>query len=242
MSHVSETIGNCTLYLGDCMEILPELEKVDAVVTDPPYGISYISSWRKYKPTEMLINDDCAPVEAVPLMASLLNEGSALYMATRFDVSGLWRDELRKCGLTEKTPIYWDKTNHTSGDLSGDFGAQIEIFLFYHKGRHFLRGPRLSNLWRIPRPQAGEHPTPKPVALMERIIECSTDHGNVVLDLFMGSGTTLVGCAKTGRRGIGIEIERKYFDISCKRVEAIYKQPDLFIPSVKKAEIQEVLL
>lgn len=70
-----ETIGNATLYLGDCRDILPTLPKVDAVITDPPYGIAYVSAWRKRGPTEMLANDDAAPVDAVADMAALLNGG-----------------------------------------------------------------------------------------------------------------------------------------------------------------------
>lgn len=70
-----ETIGNATLYLGDCRDILPTLPKVDAVITDPPYGISYVSAWRKRGPTEMLANDDVAPTDAVADMAELLAEG-----------------------------------------------------------------------------------------------------------------------------------------------------------------------
>lgn len=68
-------IGNATLYLADCRDVLPMLPKVDAVITDPPYGISYVSSRRKRGPTEMLANDDSPPVDSVGEMAALLNEG-----------------------------------------------------------------------------------------------------------------------------------------------------------------------
>ena len=221
-------IGDATLYLGDCREILPTLGKVDAVVTDPPYGIEYVSAWRKRGPTEMLQADDDAPVETVLPMADRLNDGGALYLATRFDVAAQWNEAIRAAGLVLKTPIYWDKGNHTSGDLEGDYGAQVEIFLFAHKGRHKLRGPRRANLWHVPRDPAGEHPTPKPVGLIERMVTCSTDSGASVLDPFMGSGTTGVACANLGRKFIGIEIEPKYFDIACERITAAYAQRRLF--------------
>lgn len=222
------TIGDAKLYHGDCMEILPTLPKVDAVVTDPPYGISYVSAWRKQGPTEMLANDDHPPLDSVFLMAAQLQDGGAMYIATRFDVAAQWNDAMRNAGLELKTPIYWDKGNHTSGDLEGDFGAQVEIFLFAHKGRHILRGKRLSNLWRFPREPAGAHPTPKPVALMERMVSCSADAGQIVADPFMGSGTTGVACANLGRKFIGIEIEERYFQIACERIEAAYAQQRLF--------------
>ena len=71
----TETIGNATLYLGDCREILPTLQKVDAVITDPPYGISYVSARRKHGPTEMLASDDNAPTDTVEQMARLISDG-----------------------------------------------------------------------------------------------------------------------------------------------------------------------
>jgi site-specific DNA-methyltransferase (adenine-specific) len=221
-------IGNAELYLGDCLEILPTLGKVDAVITDPPYGISYVSAWRKHGPTEMLANDDAAPLDSVAGMASGLVDGGALYLATRFDVAAQWNAAIRDAGLTLKTPIFWDKGNHTSGDLEGDFGAQVEIFIFAHKGRHLLRGRRLANLWRVARESAGDHPTPKPVALIERMVSCSTDQAGTILDPFMGSGTTGVACMNLGRKFIGIEIEPKYFDIACRRIEDAQRQSRLF--------------
>ena len=116
------------------------------------------------------------------------------------------------------------------------------MILFAHKGRHKLRGGRDVNLWRVPRPIFGDHPTPKPVELMARAIRNSTDLGGSVLDPFMGSGTTLVACARYGRTGIGIEIDPKYFEIACRRIEAAYNQPDLFIAPPAPKPIQEVLL
>jgi DNA modification methylase len=223
-----ETIGDATLYCGDSFALLPTLGQADLVATDPPYGIAYVSARRKRGPTEMLANDDDAPVEIVPVLASALRDGGAMYLATRFDVAAEWNTAIRSAGLDLKTPIYWDKGNHTSGDLEGDFGSRVEIFLFAHKGRHKLRGKRLANLWHIPRDPAGEHPTPKPVKLMERMILCSTDPGGVVFDPFMGSGSTGVACVNIGRRFIGIEIEPRYFDIACERIRAAYAQGRLF--------------
>lgn len=217
-------IGNAELYCGDCLEILPTLGKVDAVITDPPYGISYVSARRKQGPTIMLQNDDMAPVESVSLLSDALIDGGAIYLATRFDVAQPWVDAIKEAGLILKTPIFWDKTNHTSGDLEGDFGGQVEIFIFAHKGRHKLRGKRYGNLWRCPRPNAGEHPTPKPVSLLKKMLICSTDRGGIVLDSFMGSGSTGVAAVEEDRKFIGIEIDRKYFDIACRRIEQAQQQ------------------
>lgn len=147
-----------------------------------------------------------------------------MYLATRFDVAAQWNDAIRAAGLTLKTPIFWDKGNHTSGDLEGDFGARVEVFIFAHKGRHKLRGPRRANLWSVPRDPAADHPTPKPVALMERMVSCSTDEDGLVLDPFMGSGSTGVACMGLARKFIGCEIEPQYFDIACRRIEDAQRQ------------------
>lgn len=144
-------------------------------------------------------------------------------------------------GATVKTPIIWDKTNHTAGDLQGDYGNQTEVVLFAHKGRHILRNGRDVNLWRIPRPQFGEHPTPKPVDLMGRAIRNSTDVGDLVCDPFMGEGPTAIASMKLRRRFIGCEINPKYFEIACKRVKAAYQQPDLFAATEPKAEQLDLL-
>lgn len=232
-----ERIGPHRLYCGDCREILPLLGTVDAVVTDPPYGIGYVTERRhvSYAP-KMLANDDVAPIETVALMARLLKDGGAIYLCTRFDVAEQWRLALEAEAITIKTPIIWDKTNHTAGDLAGDYGCQTEMVLYGTKGRHRLRGGRDVNLWRIPRPTFGNHPTPKPVGLMARAIRNSTDERNIVIDPFMGEGTTGVACAKLGRKFIGIEIDPQYFETACCRVEEAHRQPDMFVESTLQAE------
>jgi site-specific DNA-methyltransferase (adenine-specific) len=128
-----------------------------------------------------------------------------------------WNEALLAAGATVKTPIVWDKGNHTAGDLVGDYGCQVELILFAHKGRHVLREGRPANLWRVPRDPAGGHPTPKPVSLMARCIIHSTDRGDIVLDPFMGSGSTGVAAVENARHFIGIEIEPKYYDIARRR-------------------------
>lgn len=234
MSRTETIAEGVTLYLGDCREILPTLTalvgKVHCVPMDPPYGISYQTNHRKVMDTpEMLQGDQEAPLWCLGLAESLLASSGALYVCTRFDVVPIWMAAIRSCGLTLKTTVVWDKTNHTAGDLEGDYGNQTELVLFAHRGEHKLRGGRDVNLWRIPRPPAGDHPTPKPVDLMARMIRNSTDAGDLVLDPFMGSGTTGVAAVKMGRRFVGIEVEPKYFDLSCKRISEAAKQGDMFV-------------
>jgi site-specific DNA-methyltransferase (adenine-specific) len=232
-------IGDCTLYCEDCRFILPTLHNIDAVVTDPPYGISYVSSRRKHGDTIMLNEDDRAAIDTVAMMARPLRDGGAMYLCTRFDVAPLWQQTIEQAGLTLKTPIVWDKTNHTSGDLTGDYGNQVELILFAHKGRHVLRNGRDANLWRIARPLFGDHPTPKPVALMARMIRNSTDAGDTVLDAFMGGGPTAIACMQLGRKFIGIEKDAGHFKAAARRIEQAYAQGDLFVaaPSAKPKQL-----
>ena len=226
---IKETIGNADLYFGDCKDVLDTISEVDIVVTDPPYGINYKTNYRRVMNTpERLVNDDDAPLWSVGMMAQKVRNGGAIYLFSRFDVMEIWRREMEKNGLVIKTPIIWDKGNWTAGDLAGDYGNQCEVILFAHKGRHIIRH-RWSNLWSIPREKASEHPTPKPVALMSRCIVNSTRPGDTVLDPFMGSGTTGVAAVSNGRKFIGVEIEHKYFEIACRRIEQAQKQQNLFL-------------
>lgn len=225
-----ECFENAKLYLGDCREVLPLIGEVDEIVTDPPYGIGYITNRRKVLETPpMLANDNTPPLWSVPLMVNRLKENCGIYICTRFEVAPLWQQAIVDSGATLKTPIVWDKGNWTSGDLRGDYGNQCELILFAHKGRHLLKNGRPSNLWKIPRERAGEHPTPKPVALMRNCILNSSERGDWILDPFMGSGTTGVAAVQSGRKFVGIEIEERYFDIACRRIEETEKQTSFLV-------------
>jgi site-specific DNA-methyltransferase (adenine-specific) len=230
-----QQIGDCTMYNADCRDVLPLLPAVDLIVTDPPYGISYVTSFRYVADAPaMLANDDRAPLDSVALMMRSLRDTGAIYLCTRMDVAEPWREALAAAGGTLKTAIIWDKTNHTAGDLEGDYGAQTELVLFAHKGRHKLRDKRDVNLWRIPRPTFGNHPTPKPVDLMGRCIRNSSDAGGLVLDPFMGEGPTGVAAVRLGRKFIGVELDPGYFNAACLRIAAAYAQPNLFVEAEAK--------
>lgn len=217
-----EVIGGCTLYLGDCLEVMPTLGKVDAVVTDPPYGVSFQSNRRKERHLK-IYNDDS---NALLLFATSLEPSHSLY------VFGRWENlaDIPK----PKSVITWVKDNHSMGDLNHEHGRQTELCFFYGGEKHFFK-KRPNDVIRCARTGNNLHPTEKPVPLMEVI--CGWTDG-VIVDPFMGSGTTGVACAKMGRKFIGIEMEEKYFDIACKRVEEAYEQPDLLVsqPDAPKQE------
>ena len=219
-----EIIGECRLILGDCLEILPTLGKVDAVVTDPPYGIAYshgAGGGKLARSTQFdhhpLVGDDKSfdPSPWLQFGETLLF--GANHYADKLPASSFW--------------LVWDKRD---GVCSND---QADCEFAWVKGKGNARIIR--HLWNgmLKASERGEvrsHPTQKPVAVMEWCLGFISGH--TILDPFMGSGTTGVACVKLGRRFIGIEIEPKYFDIACKRIEDAYRQGDMFREPPRKPE------
>lgn len=214
-------IGDCTLYLGDSMDILPTLGAADSIVSDPPYGMNYQSSRRTDK--HDLISGD-GDGEALRWICNLEATHSK-YIFCRWD--NLMDSALPKT----KSTITWVKNNWGSGDLEHSHGRQTELLLFYAGDNHVFPKHRPSDVIRCAKAPSDEHPTAKPVDLMYFIVEWTS---GLVLDPFMGSGTTGVACAKMGRKFIGIEREESYFEIACKRIERAYAQPDLFVAQPKE--------
>lgn len=201
-----EVIGDCVLYLGDCLEVMPALGKVDAVVTDPPYGIGITHSARLAVSRGLGGKDwDNAPADVSQIVA--LGVSAIIWGGNYFDLP------------PTRAPLVWDKDN-----AGRDF-ADVELAWsnLDMVARRFVMRPMNMDGGK-------QHPTQKPVALMEWCLGFLPD-AKTILDPFMGSGTTIVACAKLGRAGIGIELDPDYFDIACRRVEAAYRQPDLFIPA-----------
>lgn len=215
MSRV-ETIGDCTLYLGDCLEILPTLGKVDAVVTDPPYGIGdrmQGGTWGAAAKYADFREWDVAPSADT---FSLLLGMSAQAIIWGGNYFGLPRS---RCWLA------WDKQNAVP--------TMADVELAWTN----LERPakRLSCPVGV---HAHGHPTEKPLRLMEWSV--GHTRGDV-LDPYMGSGTTGAACVNLGRAFTGIERHEPYFDIACRRIEEAYRQPRLFAEP-RVAPKQEALL
>jgi site-specific DNA-methyltransferase (adenine-specific) len=119
------------------------------------------------------------------------------------------------------------KDNHSAGDLTGNFGYQYEMLLFITKGRHRIRGKRYSNVWQFSRVPSKKllHPAEKPVGLVRRAIEASSDEGQLVIDPFCGSGTTGVAAVMEGRRFLGIELDAEgegHADVARERIRSAF--------------------
>jgi len=211
-----QEIGNSTLYLGDCAEILPTLGQFDAVVTDPPYGMAFQSNFRLVK--HLKIQNDEKPDLAVEIINYLIeNTNHSIYAFGRWDNIYDYPKP--------KSLITWVKNNWSMGDLKHEHGRMTEVAFFYSLKDHFFPNDRPNDVIQYARTTNEFHPTEKPVGLIERFVSWTN---GVVIDPFMGSGTTGIACHNLKRNFIGIEKERKYFDIACKRIEDAQRQERLF--------------
>ena len=264
-------IGDCTLYQGDCLEILPTLHGVDAIITSPPYD-----SLRDYGENQSIFD---WPRFVAPLAKGLLGggvlvwnvadavengceTGTSFRQALAFMNAGL---RLHDTMLYLKTNVNFpdavryengfefmfvfsngppatfnpiqDRPNKYAGLAMHGTDRQRDGSLKQISGLKRLvnRNGKRFNWWFLTNGQPDNgHPAPMPYAMAADHITSWTNTGDTILDPLMGSGTTGVACAKMGRKFIGIEIEPKYFEIACKRIEDAYAQPDMFVETPTK--------
>jgi len=196
---------NITIYHGDCLEIMPELEPVDLVLTDPPYGINHPTNYKERGRGNLASCKDYPPIfgdienfNPKPFINQAAVLFGANYFCDKLPISSGW--------------IVWDKERPDELDQ-----ATCEI-----AWSNFIRGiRRFKYLWNGMIRQGKEelfHPTQKPIALMKWILNLKWTPLGLILDPFMGSGTTLVAAKELGRKAIGIEIEEKYCEIAVRRL------------------------
>jgi site-specific DNA-methyltransferase (adenine-specific) len=232
MEHISEAMervvieptweqGDVKLYLGDCLDVMPHLDQVDAVITDPPYGINYMPDWNKwnggksdFKP---IINDNKPFDPSVFLDYETVVLFGANHYSDRLPVGGwiCWDkrlDEKKDRMIGSPFELAWYTSKITS--------AKCKMIRVLHGGVINADSINGNNEKRL-------HPTQKPVKVMGRIILELTQKKSVILDPFMGSGTTGVAAVKEGRKFIGIEIDPEYFEIAKRRIMEAQMQPRL---------------
>ena len=213
-------IGDCRLLLGDCLPVMRQLPNVDAVLTDPPYGIGRDGQKKttggnggrkayEFKGWDEVRPSDATFAEILKIAPHQIIWGGN-YFADLLPPTGQW--------------LVWDKgqrINQSDGELA------------WTSRRGALRIFELNRVALMT--DGAVHPTQKPVDLMLWCLgflnACPT-----ILDPFMGSGTTGVACIKRGHRFIGIEADPEYFDIACERIRKAYAQPDLFVEQTKAPE------
>jgi DNA modification methylase len=211
-------IGNATLYLGDCRDILPTLGKVDAVVTDWPYGIGEAAG-KNASRTNIAVakdygDDDWDDLPIDPELVALTRS------AGRWNV--LFGGNYYDCPPTSCW-LVWDKENGAN-DFADCELAWTNLPKAVRRLRYMWNG-----MLRAGGETRGDHPTQKPIGVMKWAIGHLPEPNLTILDPFMGSGTTGVAAVQMGRQFIGIEREPKYFDIACKRIEDAQRQGDMFL-------------
>lgn len=213
-------LGRHRLMCGDStlrerVDALMGGEKAEVVFTDPPYGYEYESNHQnKHK---ALKNDDKI-LNFLPLLNEVTAENAAIFVCGSHQTIGEWKSLVEE-NFSYKNMIVWKKNNWSMGDLSGSFAGQHELILFAHKGRIEIRGERSRDIWEFDRDPPKDHPTQKPVELVEFAVQKTSDHGSNVLDLFGGSGSTLIACEKTGRTCFMMELDPHYVDVIITRWE-----------------------
>jgi site-specific DNA-methyltransferase (adenine-specific) len=230
MSRV-ETIGNgVTLYLGDCIEILPALGPVDVVITDPPYGIGF--EYASYDDTRenlreliggLFANRDAFGRVIVLCGPSQVHE----YPASDWIGAIAWNTtgSFGKFGYSQWTPVLlYGEDLPGFGNVNGI--TKTDTYLINGGGSVGFQRDKQSKL----------HVCPKPLNIMERMVQRYTGAHEAVCDPFMGSGTTGVAAVNLGRQFIGIELDEGYFDLACRRIEEATKQQDLFFEKPKPAK------
>ena len=216
-------LGEHRLLCGDStkaedVERLMDGKKADMVFTDPPYGVAYQSNFREKTPKfDVLQNDDRIITEWLPLVSK--HSSGFVFIWTTWKVLYPWL-EATKDFASITNVVVWHKPGGGLGDLKGTYATDHEIALVYNRGSQ-LTGKRIGSVWEITRDALSSylHPTQKPVALAEQAFETTTQKNDLILDLFLGSGSTLIAAEKTGRKCYGMELDPKYCDVIVKRWE-----------------------
>ena len=242
MSFEREQIGDCMLYCGDAQEVLSALGQGDALITDPPFGVN--------------LGIHAAASTSGGDHTHLGKAGYATYVDTYENFCTIVVPVLRQSlGQVKRGAVFTGphiqeqpKAVALGGILRpGGVGRHAWGFktlfpiLFYGYAPTLHEGSYPTTLVSTAQAECTGHPCSKPLAWMLWLVRLASRPGETVLDPFMGSGTTGVACAQLGRSFTGIDIEPRYFDMACQRVEAGFAQPDLFVRQPATRVEQEVL-
>lgn len=216
-------LGKHRLLCGDStmideVEKLMNGEKADMVFTDPPYGVSYQSNMRKKSERFEVIKNDEGFISEWINVLPVVSEGW-VFVWTSWKVIKEWIEICEPIGKMTNMVI-WDKGGGGIGDLTGSLLTDFEVALVYNRGAK-LTGKRIGSVWSVGKDKSKEyvHPTQKPVELAETAFGSCIKTNSNVLDLFSGSGSTMIACQKNGQTFYGMELDEKYCDVIIKRWE-----------------------
>lgn len=224
---------------GDCLRLMTRLpaESVDAVITDPPYGISYRPRRTMGKPNHpwrrMLGDNGFDPAFQASWLTQayrLLKPDTHIYVFCADYQLGAVRSLVAEAGFHLKRTLVWEKNMWTMGDCRGDYGHQTELIVFAHKGRRELTRPRIGNVLHFPKVPARrmQHPTEKPVELIRLLIRKSVPDGGLILDPFAGSGTTGVAATLEQRRSLLLEADPQHIATMRRRIAQLNNDTEDF--------------
>lgn len=211
-------LGNHRVMCGNSVDYedvhkLMDNKKADMVFTDPPYGYEYLSNHQSKH--DKILNDDKI-LDFAPICKDFMFDNSSIFVCGSFQTISKWIDYISKY-FAYKNLIVWKKNNWSMGDLKGSFAGQHELIIFAHKGKIELLGKREPDVWNFDRIPPKMHPTQKPVELIKYAM--SKVQSGLVLDLFGGSGSTLIACEKSNKTNYIMELDPKYCDVIIKRWE-----------------------
>jgi len=211
-------LGKHRLLCGDStkeedVNKLMDGQKADMVFTDPPYGYEYLSNHQTKH--NKLLNDDKI-LDFAPTCKEFMFDNSSIFVCGSFQTINKWIDYISQY-FSYKNLIVWTKNNWSMGDLKGAFAGQHELIIFAHKGKIELLGKREPDVWNFDRVPPKIHPTQKPVELIKYAM--SKVQSGLVLDVFGGSGSTLIACEKSNKINYMMELDPKYCDVIVKRWE-----------------------
>lgn len=214
-------LGNHFLMCGDStkeedVEKLMNGEKADMVFCDAPYGYKYKSNYQdKY---EMLQNDNRI-LDFIPAIWGAMQDNCPVYEFCGWQSLKQWLEYFENTNLDLKNIIIWKKNNWSMGDLKGAYAGQYEVILYLNKGRVELNGARDTDIWEFNREPPKIHPTMKPIDLIAYALNKSSKKGEIVLDCFGGSGSTLIACEQLNRKCYMMELDPIYCDVIIDRWE-----------------------
>jgi len=229
------------LYCGDTLDIIPRLqaESVYAVITDPPYGIDFQSAWRTDRTQWMpkIANDEAPFIWFLYPSFRVAKQSSCVLCFCRWDVQQPFCDAIGWAGFDVKSQIIWDRESHGMGDLNGSPAPQHDVLWFGVKGDFHFHGKRPKSVIRSMRLGGAEltHPNEKPIDLMRSLVKDYSPPNGIVLDCFMGSGTTGEACVCEGRSFIGVEIDRVHFERAVARVDGAIER-NRFLSPIKETQ------
>lgn len=230
------TIGNATLYHADCLEVLPLLNGCDVAISDPPYEAQAHTAMRRTRASiegridkaELGFDAITEGTRSAIAIWSARNIAKWALFFCQVEAVGTWKNELEAAGAKYDRAWAWIKPD-AAPRFNGQGPAQgFESIAtaWCGNGARSWNGGGMRNVltYNVTSGRVSDHPTEKPLSLLMRLVHLYSNKGDSVIDFFMGSGTTGVACMNLDRKFIGIEIDRKFFDTACQRIEQSQQQ------------------